>query len=147
MKHGKKLVLAWRVLIFLTLVVTLIHYKVSYASGYFSIGDFLNNPSRYAGQNKSIKGVYDHSFEGGFFMIKNHKTIRVYFEEEHEPPKFGEVLIYGALQRDGSVIAEGVHNYDYGYFTIYVSSFFAGILVLYYFFKEWKITWRGLQSA
>ena len=147
MKHRKKLVLAWQVLIFLTLVVTLIHYKVSYASDYFSIDDFLNNPARYDGQKKGIKGIYDHSFEGGFFMIKNHQKIKIYFDGRYDPPAFGEVLIYGTLQRDGSVAAEAVHNYNYAYFTIYGSSFLAGLAVLLFFLREWKITFGGLQSA
>ncbi len=133
-------------LLILTLLATLFHYKAAYPES-FSIDDFLDNPARYDGQKKSIKGIYSESFDGGFFMIKNHKTIKIYFNGKNEPPKYGEVLVYGTLQRDKSVIAEGVHNYNYAYVTIYGSSFLAGLLVLFYLLKEWKITRRGLQIA
>ena len=137
-------------LLIVALLVTLFHYNLAYSKS-FSVDDFLDNPSLYVGEKKTIKGVYAGKFEQGFFMIKNQRTVKVHLERNDDvnygPPRYGEVLIYGTLQRDGSIFAEGVHNYNYAYISIYGSSFLAGLIVLFYFLKEWKITWRGIKRA
>lgn len=138
------LALAWYLTATLLFIVVLAHYRVVYPST-FTMGDFFADPEQYAGINRSITGPYAGPAEGGFYLTHNQKQVRIYFEQQHTPPRLGEVNVYGKLQSDGSLQAYQAHNYDYNY-LLYVVSFFAGLAVLLLLFREWKVTGRGLES-
>lgn len=133
-------------LTFYLLVLSLIHYHFVYNPNHVSFNEFLSSPQSYAGVRDSFMGPYSHSTAEGFVMLYNHHQITIHYNQEYSPPHFGEVLVHGILNGDGSVTALGVHNYNYNYF-IYVVSFFAGVMVIMYFFTEWKITRRGFIHA
>ena len=133
-------------LVLVLLGVTLVHYAVA-SDDYFSIDDFLENPAPYQGLYKNVMGPYGGSFDNGFYVIVNHKPVKVHYDQDYTPVRYGEVLVYGIVQEDGSVRAVGVHNYNYGYFVLYVGSIIAGIIILIIFFTEWKITRRGFERA
>lgn len=130
------------ILIVCILIMTLAHYYLVYSVGSFTMNDFIEDPSCCAGLSKSFMGVYEKPFADGFIIIYNHRPVKVIFNEEYIPPRYGEVSVYGILQQDGSVNAMGVHNYNYN-FIIYGISFIAGVFVLFSFFKEWKVTVHG----
>jgi len=146
MKKRKPLSVIGYLLVVLVLLITLVHYSLVYGTNTFTIHDFLQNPHSYAGSSKNIMASYHNSFDGGFVVNYNNELITIFYDQEYIPPRYGEVLVYGILQRDGTVKAVGVHNYNYNY-ILYIVSFLAGIFVLALFLKEWKITGRGFESA
>lgn len=135
------------VLVLFALLLSLLHYRVVFTktSDPFTFKKFLDHPEKYAGLTVSAMGPYGGSFPGGFFVIHNTLPIKVYYEQVHRSPRFGEVLARGTLHADGSLHAKQVHNYDYNY-VWYALSFLTGMVVLVYFFKEWKCTLRGFEE-
>ncbi len=140
------------VLILLTLVISLLHYQLTFSQDSFTLKKFLQEPEKYKGLTKSIMGKYGGSFEGGFWIIYNQMPIKVYYPESkkdfftsYESPYLGEVLARGVLQADGSLLAKQAHNYDYNY-VWYGLSFLVGVGALVFFFKEWKITREGFKE-
>lgn len=132
------------ILILILVILSLVHYHFSYVPGHISVYEFLSNPQSSAGLKDSLMGSYSHSTGDGFVMVYNHQLVRVHYTRDYTPPRFGEVLVYGVLNSDGSVTAIGVHNYQYNYF-IYAASGIAGIMIIIYFLREWKITGRGVE--
>jgi len=61
-------------------------------------------------------------------------------------PIYGETLVYVHYRKDGIIELIDYHNYDYNYF-LYIISFFAFIVFIIIFLKEWKITRRGFEDA
>lgn len=140
MKHSFFSVISY-VLTGFILILTLVHYNLTYGNTVM-ITDFIENPPAYAGVERSVMGVYNGNFADGFILRYNQKLVAIFYDHDYLPPRYGEVLVYGQLQQDGSIKALAVHNYDYN-FVIYGISFIAGIFVLFSFFKEWKITTSG----
>ncbi len=134
------------ILIALLFLVSLTHYNLVYGQKSIVVSDFLDSPAAYAQQKKGIMGPYGGTAEDGFYIEYNHRPVHIRYANPYKPPRFGEVLAYGTLQADGSLLAEGVHNYDYNY-LIYGLSFIAGIGVLILFFKEWKFVRGRFEHA
>ena len=130
----------------LLLLLSLAHYHFAYSEDHIPFHEFIEQPQLYAGMADSFMGKYSHATFDGFVMLQNHHSITIHYVPDYAPPRFGEVLVYGTLNRDGSVTALRVHNYNYNYF-IYLASGIAGVMVLIYFFTEWKITRRGFINA
>ena len=131
--------------ILLLFVLTMSYYYVVDSSGGYSAEEFLNDPGMAHGDNKTLMGIYDGLFEGGFQMRYNHRLVRVYSSVRYEPPKYGEVLVYGTFNLNGTMTAIAVHNYDYNYF-LYIVSGVMGLLVLGLLLWEWKITFKGFEE-
>ena len=129
----------------LLLLLSLVHYHFAYGD-HISFHELIEQPQLYAGMADSFMGKYSHATPDGFVMLQNYHSIIIHYVPDYAPPRFGEVLVYGILNRDGSVTALRVHNYNYNYF-IYFASGIVGVMVLIYFFTEWKITWRGFINA
>ena len=144
-KH-KLLVAAGYLLVLCTLIITLTHYYYAFSVGFFTATNFLDDPPKYHGEIKSTMGPYGGSFDGGFFLIYNKEPIKIMYDQEYTPPRYGEVLVHGKLHREGYIEAIGVHNYDY-YYLFYILSLIAGIIVIVLFLKEWKMTWRVFKNA
>lgn len=142
----KPLTLIAYFLVLCTLFLSIILYYEVYKKDYISVHDFLKNPEENSGYNRSVMGPYGGSFEGGFYVIYNKEPVMVLYDGEYTPPRYGEVLVYGTTNKNGYVDVVGIHNYDYNYF-LYAASFLAIIIVLVFFFKEWKITPRGIEDA
>ncbi len=141
---NKLIKLSGIILILLTLIISLVYFQEVYSST--SISNFKQNPETYSGDYKSVMGKYQGKTEGGFILLFNGKEVMVKTDSNHIKPKWGEVLVYGELQEDGTIKAIGIHNYDYNY-LIYFFSFIAGIVVLIWFFKDWRLTRRGFENA
>ncbi|MDP3734291.1 MAG: hypothetical protein Q8R37_03605 [Nanoarchaeota archaeon] len=124
------------------LILMLFHYYLVYSVDSFTMNDFMENPSCCAGLYKNFMGVYQKSSADGFIAIYNHHPVKVIFNQEHTPPRYGEISVYGILQQDGTVKAIDVHNYNYN-FILYGISFLAGLLVLFSLCTEWSVTARG----
>lgn len=140
----KNLLILYRLVYVLTIILTLItllHYSMVNKNK-FTIGDFVENPAQFAGQYRSITGPFVAQTNDGFFVEFNKHHFKVYYAELYIPPVLGEVSIYGGLNKDGSITALRVHNYNYNY-ILYVLSFFTGLGVIIYFFSEWKMTIKG----
>jgi hypothetical protein len=136
----------WYILAGITLMVTLFHYYIALEKDSFALDQFLTNPTKFAGRTATFSARYSNPVDGGFIVIYNHKPVRVHYGLEYAPPHYGEVLIFGRLNEGGFVEALGVHNYNYNYF-IYGLSFLAGLVVLWCFLREWKMTRRGFEHA
>ncbi len=120
------------VLIVILLVTTIMHYYSA------------ENEIEEKEAETSIMGPYKEATENGFIMIYNKKEIEV-IAPQHTPPVLGEVLVYGYLDQN-KITAIGIHNYNYNY-ILYALSALAGLVVAFIFFKEWKITRRGIIDA
>lgn len=138
----KRLIISWFVLIVVLLSLTLFHDSLRTHKYSFTMHDFLLEPQKYAGQTRNIMGVYQEPTKKGFSIIYNKEKVEIIYDKEHQAPKYGEILIFGELQRDGTVKALGVHNYNYN-FLLYLLSFIAGIIIIVVFFREWKLTKKG----
>lgn len=133
------------ILIVYILILTLFHYYLVYSAGSFTMNDFIENHFCCAGFYKNFMGVYLNLYSDGFIVNYNHHPVKIIFNEEYIPPRYGEVSVYGVLQQDGTVKAVDVHNYNYN-FILYGISFIAGVMVLFSFFKEWRLTSCGFVS-
>ena len=60
--------------------------------------------------------------------------------------KYGETVVHVIYREKGVVEGVDYHNYDYNY-ILYVVSFFSLFVLLFVFFKEWKLTLRGFEDA
>ncbi len=143
-----KRILNWTVylLVLGIFVLSMINYYLIEGEGSLAVINFMQDPIKYAGQTREIMGSYLEPTENGFIMLYNTQPLRIHYEAEYTPPRYGQVLVYGTLREDGTIDAIGVHNYNYNYW-IYATSFLAGLYVLKVFFNEWKITRRGIENA
>ncbi|HLD72424.1 MAG TPA: hypothetical protein VJA23_02465 [Candidatus Nanoarchaeia archaeon] len=156
-------------LILITFVISLYHYNFYLSTEDRPIGSFdLNNGSQEIGYKRTVMGAYAgelgdgsrNDLEKGFYLTHNTKRIPVFFLDGYSfmdsssldpatssyvPPRYGEVAVYGYRTKE-AIYALSINNHDYNY-IIYVLSFFAGLFVLAFFFREWKITWRGFENA
>ncbi|MBS3096723.1 hypothetical protein J4480_04755 [Candidatus Woesearchaeota archaeon] len=111
-----------------------------------SSDEFLSNPSKYAGQNTKFTGSIINITANSFYMRVNQKPIKIHYPGM-EKPKFGQVYTLVRLNHDGTATALQVHNLSYNYIK-YILSFFAFILFLFIFFREWKLDgWRFAENA
>ena len=115
------------------LIISLVHYHIA------------EKEEEQKETKKSIMGPYKEPTKEGFIMLYNKKEIEVLTQNRHAPPVFGEVLVYGDMNQS-TITAIGIHNYNYNY-LLYIMSAIAGLLVAFYFFKEWKITKGGIIDA
>ena len=134
----------WYGCVVLILVVSILHFNT--LSSDFTMGDFIENPESYTNQKKSFMATYDSATQEGFRVKYNHHFIDIKYEGNYQQPRYGEILIYGILNEDGSVTMLDYHNYNYNYF-IYILSFIAALAIIAYFFREWKMTWGGIRDA
>jgi hypothetical protein len=132
-------------LVFIIFILSLVHYYTIEGEGSKAVINFMDNPKAYAGQTREIMGPYLEQTEDGFIMQYNQRPLRIHYTQPFTPPTYGQVLVYGTLQEDGSIRAIGVHNYNYNY-LIYILSLIAGLYVLKVFFTEWKITKHGIEA-
>ena len=111
-----------------------------------SIDAFLSNPPKYEGKNSKFAGPVINVSSDNFYMKVNQRPLKVYYPNL-EKPKFGQVYVWVKLNADGTAQALNVHNFSYNY-AKYFLSFFAFILFLFIFFKEWKFKpWRLVGNA
>ena len=111
-----------------------------------SIDAFLGNPAKYEGKYSKFEGPVINTSGGSFYMRVNQRPLKVY-RANLEKPKFGQVYVWARLNPDGTAEAVEVHNFSYNY-AKYFLSFFAFILFLFIFFREWKIkSWRLVENA
>jgi len=112
------------------------------AHSQLTTNNFQKNPEAYQGITKQIMGKYVKTTNYGFILNYNGQQMPILYDYAHNPPKYGEILVYGTFQNDGTIQALEVHNYDYNY-IIYLISFIAFLFIVQLFFKEWKLTKKG----
>ncbi|MBS3101549.1 hypothetical protein J4204_05465 [Candidatus Woesearchaeota archaeon] len=111
-----------------------------------SIDAFLGNSEKYEGKYSKFAGPVINVSGSSFYMRVNQRPLKVY-HANLEKPKFGQVYVWARLNSDGTAEAIEVHNFSYNY-AKYFLSFFAFILFLLIFFREWKFKgWRLVENA
>ncbi len=145
-------------LILIPFIFSLFHYGLYFGDKEKTLEHFyLKDGSEEFGYKRTVMGAYAGEFESdpktGFYLLHNTKKIPVFYLENYfvdypnsyTPPKYGEVAVYG-YKTNEAIYALSIHNYNYNY-VLYFISFFAGLFILAFFFREWKITWRGFENA
>jgi len=106
----------------------------------------LENPKEYDGRQFAFIGPVMNTSSSSFYMNVNHRPLKVHYDNLQKPV-LGQIYIIGIVNEDGSVTATQVHNLSYNYLK-YAISFFALLLFIYLFFKDWKIKhWRFVENA
>lgn len=140
MKSGKLRVL--RMLLYLLVlclfVASVFHYNLVLGNKNFTTDKYFEDPRGLQGTKKTFVGPYAGPSREGFLMVYNKENIPIHYKGEFTPPRYGEIVVYGAVNEEGEIEALGVHNYNYNY-VLYILSFITGIFVLVVFFSEWKI--------
>ncbi len=111
----------------------------------FTVANYLENPQKYGNQKiesmvKIISISQDH-----FYINLGSRNIKV-IGSGIKRPVLGETAVFLDYRKDGIIELIDYHNYNYNY-LLYVVSFFAIIIFIIIFFKEWKITPRGFKDA
>jgi hypothetical protein len=145
-KNHQYLKTLWYIIVLCLFLLSIFYYQLAIEEKFFTTEIFFEHPGKLRLVNKTFIGPYIAPTKEGFLMTYNKKTLPIYYSGNHEPPHYGEVVVYGVATKEGYIKAFKVHNYNYNY-IIYLLSFFAGIFVLFVFFKEWKITKEGLKNA
>lgn len=130
----------------LTFLTTLVHYQLVAGGHMYITQDFVASPEQYHGREKVFLAPYAGPDPEGFYILYNQQKLLVKYPFPHEPPRWGEILVDGVLDRKGFIIGRDVHNMDYNY-LIYAVSALAGIFVIAVFFREWRLTRRGFVHA
>lgn len=135
----KKLISIIAIILFIFLGV----YSYSnYYKYYPSINDLLTNRLNYENKLISLAGSMKDKTNSSFYLVKGGDRIEVLFEKP-EYPKYGYVSVLG-YYKDGKIEAVSIHNHDYNHLK-YVVSIIGFIIFIFFFFREWIITRRGLK--
>ena len=111
-----------------------------------SSNDIFTNPEEFSGKKLTFIGPVINISSSSFYMRINHRPLKVYYKELRNPV-LGQIYVIGTLNSDGSVNALNVHDLSYNYVKYFIS-FFALIIFLFIFFKEWKFKkWGFIENA
>lgn len=152
MSKNKKSV--WKYLVYfliqITFIFSLVHYGLYLRDNEKVLESFyLDNGREEFGYKRTVMGAYAGELEGGlrngFYLMHNTKKMLVFYSEDYMPHQYGEVAVYGYITNE-AIYALSVHNYNYNY-VLYFISFFSGLFILAFFFREWKMTRRGFENA
>lgn len=116
-----------------------------------TINQFLESPDRFEGKLGYNRGQISYQdnltlFTSGkeIMILEWHETPKI--EPQKIPPaKFGTSMVLGYYKRPNIIQVINFRNENYNYLK-YIVSLFAVIFVIYMFFREWKITWQGIES-
>lgn len=107
---------------------------------------YLSKKHYYPTSEMTFIGSVINVSPSSFYMSINHRPLKVY-HENLQKPVLGQVYVLGTLNPDGTANALDVHDLSYNYIKYFIS-FFAFIVFLFIFFREWKIRkWRLVENA
>ena|SRR3989344_9053241 len=134
----------WYFLLFVLITILFFYGNVmdkSYGEDAFNLDNYLKNPQKYGDYKGQvfgkITGINQDSFYINSLKVSGSGIIK---------PVYGETVLFLDFKKDGIIKLIDYHNYNYNYF-LYVISFFAFVVFIVIFFKEWKITLRGFKDA
>lgn len=110
----------------------------------FSINNYLENPNRFGEHKDERFGKIINISEDHFYFSLGDINIKIY-GAGIKKPIFGETVVFVNYGRDGKITLIDYHNYNYNY-LLYILSFFALVIFVIIFLKEWKITPRGFKD-
>ena len=91
-------------------------------------------------------GPVNNVSSSSFYMYVNHRALKVYYKSLQKP-FLGQIYVLGTLNVDGTANALDVHDLSYNYLKYFIS-FFALVIFLFIFFKEWKFKkWGFVENA
>ena len=132
----------------LLLLVLLVYDNVYWnnnAKTGFTISNYLKNPQEFGNYQDELFGKIVNMSQGHFYFNIGDKNIKIYGSGVKKSV-LGETVLFVDFKKDGKIQLIDYHNYNYNYF-IYIISFFALIIFVIIFFKEWKFTSRGFKDA
>lgn len=146
-KKNKKIMFIAYLLVF-ALIITFLAYDVKVkrnveSSSYLT--NYLNNSEKYGGSKVEYFGKVINISQNYFYFRSGSKEIKIY-GSGIKMPVLGETIVFLDFQKDGKIRMIDYHNYDYNY-IIYIISFFALIVFVVIFLKEWKLTKKGFKDA
>lgn len=106
---------------------------------------YADDMNQYGEHRDQLFGHIINASDTYFYFDVGNRELLIY-GKEIEKATFGETVLYVATKQNGTIELIDYHNYDYNYF-LYVLSFIAFLIFVFIFFKEWKVTKRGLKSA
>jgi len=111
----------------------------------FTVNNYLENPQKYGGVKLENFGRIVNINQDHFYLNIGGRDLKVY-GSGIKRPILGEIVVYINYNKNGRLEMIDYHTYDYNY-VLYGISFFALILFIIIFFREWKFTWRGFKDA
>lgn len=112
-----------------------------------SVSFFLKNPDYYDGIIAENSGPIEDIQEFSFVMVKGKNKILVKHDGtigEVRKPILGTMDLVGIYHKEGYIEATDFRYDDYN-FVKYILSAISFIIFTIYFFKEWKLTWKGFE--
>lgn len=131
------------------LIVTMLIYDNTHTrvirEEVFSLDGYFKDPQKYGDRYyeamvKIINISNDH-----LYANIGDKDVKI-TGSEIKRPVLGETVVYLHYKKDGIIELIDYHNYNHNY-ILYGISFFALILFVVIFLKEWKFTRRGFKDA
>tara|TARA_B100000315_G_scaffold250857_1_gene284483 strand:+ start:1211 stop:1666 length:456 start_codon:yes stop_codon:yes gene_type:complete len=146
--HRKNLVKTGYILTLILLLTIFLYDNVkgiNKAKEGFTIEKYMENPQKFGGIKFEHMARIINISQDHFYVNLGNRDLKV-MGSGIKRPIYGETLVYVHYRKDGIIELIDYHNYDYNYF-LYIISFFAFIVFIIIFLKEWKITWRGFEDA
>jgi len=138
----------WYVLLFILVVGLFFYdninsrYKAEYG---LTLNKYLENPQKYGGYKGQHFGRIININQDYFYFDVGDSHIKV-IGSGVKKSVYGDTLVFINHKKDGTMKLIDYHNYNYNY-LLYLVSFFALIIFVVVFFKEWKVTLRGFENA
>ena len=130
----------WYVLLFI-LIMGLVFYDDIWWAEYKLSERGIERETQFFG--KIINISKDH-----FYLYTGPSNVKI--ESSNIPDvrktRYGEIVVHVISKKDRIVEGINYHNYDYNY-LLYIVSFFAFVIFVIIFFKEWKLTLKGFENA
>lgn len=131
-------------IIALILFLILSIYMVLYYSFYYpSIDGLLSNPEKFHNKLVEQYGVVSDKVNDSFYLNRGNEKIKV-ISNETEITKHGYTNVYGVFKKEGYIQALKLHHHNYNNLKYFVS-ILAGLIFIYLFLKDWKITKGGFK--
>lgn len=136
---------------FLVLILVLTIYvhdnlrDVDKAKEGFTIINYLKNPQKYGDHKAESMAKIINISQDHFYINVGNTNLKV-MGSGIRRPVLGETAVFLNYRKDGIIELVDYHNYNCNY-VLYFVSFFAIIISIIIFFREWKITARGFKDA
>ena len=147
-KRNKTIILAklgFGILILILLSAMFVSYYNSYQEK-TTLQSILKNPEKYDGVYYQTSGRISRTTDSFVYILDTEANMEIpvlYAGHYFKPGN--NAVFYGSMTKDGYMIAAKSRLQNSEPFK-YLISLIAGVIFLFLFFKEWKLSWNGFQE-
>lgn len=111
-----------------------------------NLQNILNNPEKYEGVYYQTSGKISRTTNNFVYVLDTEANMEVpVLYIGHYFKSGDDAIFYGKITKDGYMVAVKSRLQNTEPFK-YIISIIAGISFLFFFFKEWKLSWTGFQE-